>query len=164
MHKKKWPNVPAVYGWLTLSRRGEWYIKDTRVNHKRLNNFLNENYKVNSKGEWYVQNGPQNVFVNLEYTPLIARVQSNQFFITQNNLKYTSVKRALMDEDGNLLLQGEKGIMLVDDRDLSQLSNWIIAEKDSLSLSLENCVLAIEQCERKKVPSLFNFVPEPTTS
>ena len=28
---KKWPNVPACYGWLALDARGEWYMRDERV-------------------------------------------------------------------------------------------------------------------------------------
>ena len=28
----KWPNVPAVYGWLALDRRGNWLIKGERIN------------------------------------------------------------------------------------------------------------------------------------
>jgi len=27
----KWPNVPAVYGWLKLDRRGNWLIKGERI-------------------------------------------------------------------------------------------------------------------------------------
>ena len=28
---KKWPNVPACYGWLALDARGDWYMRDDRV-------------------------------------------------------------------------------------------------------------------------------------
>ena len=27
----KWPNVPAVYGWLTLDRRGNWLLQGERI-------------------------------------------------------------------------------------------------------------------------------------
>ena len=36
----KWPNVPAVYGWLSLDRRGNWRIKDERVTHAALREFI----------------------------------------------------------------------------------------------------------------------------
>ncbi|MBP7581842.1 MAG: DUF2946 family protein, partial [Vogesella sp.] len=25
----KWPNVPAVYGWLRLDARGQWWLRDS---------------------------------------------------------------------------------------------------------------------------------------
>jgi len=28
---KKWPNVPACYGWLALDARGDWYMRDDRT-------------------------------------------------------------------------------------------------------------------------------------
>ena len=28
---KKWPNVPACHGWLALDARGDWYMRDERV-------------------------------------------------------------------------------------------------------------------------------------
>ena len=28
---KKWPNVPHCYGWLALDARGDWYMRDDRV-------------------------------------------------------------------------------------------------------------------------------------
>ena len=28
---KKWPNVPACYGWLALDARGDWYKRDDRI-------------------------------------------------------------------------------------------------------------------------------------
>ena len=27
----KWPNVPDCYGWLGLDARGNWYMRDDRV-------------------------------------------------------------------------------------------------------------------------------------
>ena len=27
----KWPNVPHCYGWLGLDARGNWYMRDDRV-------------------------------------------------------------------------------------------------------------------------------------
>ena len=28
---KKWPNVPDCYGWLALDARGDWYMRDDRI-------------------------------------------------------------------------------------------------------------------------------------
>ena len=32
----RWPNVPAVYGWLALDRRGNWLIKGERITHQSM--------------------------------------------------------------------------------------------------------------------------------
>ena len=81
----KWPNVPAVYGWLRLDRRGQWWIKSAaneadaaaaqfeRIANARLVEFIGRNYAHDDAGRWYFQNGPQRVYVDLDYTPLIYR-------------------------------------------------------------------------------------------
>ena len=28
---KKWPNVPHCHGWLALDARGDWYMRDDRI-------------------------------------------------------------------------------------------------------------------------------------
>ena len=30
----KWPNVPHCYGWLALDARGDWYMRDDRIQHR----------------------------------------------------------------------------------------------------------------------------------
>jgi Protein of unknown function (DUF2946) len=54
----KWPNVPHCYGWLGLDARGNWYMRDDRVQaegtftqakgsmlkHEKLIDFINRNY------------------------------------------------------------------------------------------------------------------------
>ena len=32
---KKWPNVPHCYGWLALDARGDWYMRDDRIQARR---------------------------------------------------------------------------------------------------------------------------------
>src|SRR5437762_13798517 len=69
----KWPDVPAVYGWLSLDRRGNWMIKTVagrfeRIAHAAVREFIGRNYASDPEGRWYFQNGPQRVFVALDYT------------------------------------------------------------------------------------------------
>ena len=35
---QKWPNVPDCYGWLALDARGDWYMRDERIQagHRRV--------------------------------------------------------------------------------------------------------------------------------
>src|SRR5215203_7506911 len=72
----KWPNVPAVYGWLTLDRRGNWLLKGERINNPAIIEFIGRNYEPDAQGRWYFQNGAQRVYVELEYTPMVYRVVS----------------------------------------------------------------------------------------
>ena len=71
----KWPNVPNVYGWLTLDRRGNWLIKGDRISNPGVVAFIGRNYGADEQGRWYFQNGPQRVFVTLEYAPYVDEKQ-----------------------------------------------------------------------------------------
>ena len=44
----KWPNVPAVYGWLDLDRRGNWLIKGERIGNVALREFIARNYAADA--------------------------------------------------------------------------------------------------------------------
>ena len=68
----KWPDVPAVYGWLSLDRRGNWLIKGERITNAALRDFIARNYEADDEGRWYFQNGPQRVYASLAYTPLVV--------------------------------------------------------------------------------------------
>ena len=85
---KKWPNVPDCYGWLALDARGDWYMRDdriqaagpfpqvkgSRIDHAKLKEFIQRNYDHDERGAWFFQNGPQRVYVTLEAAPLVWRV------------------------------------------------------------------------------------------
>ncbi len=71
----KWPNVPAVFGWLQLTARGEWRIRGERIANPAIRAFIGRNYAVDSNGRWYFQNGPQRVFASLALTPWVYRVR-----------------------------------------------------------------------------------------
>ena len=85
---KKWPNVPDCYGWLALDARGDWYMRDervqhagpfpqvkgSRITHDKLKAFIERNYGADSTGCWFFQNGPQRVYVQLEAAPWVWRL------------------------------------------------------------------------------------------
>ena len=73
----RWPNVPAVYGWLSLDRRGNWRIKGERIGNAALRDFIARNYLADERGCWFFQNGPQRVFVELAYTPLVVHYEGD---------------------------------------------------------------------------------------
>ena len=48
-----------------------------RLENEKLVGFINRNYLHDERGNWYFQNGPQRVYVNLEAAPFIARTDTS---------------------------------------------------------------------------------------
>jgi hypothetical protein len=121
----KWPNVPAVYGWLALDRRGNWLLQRETIGNAALNAFISRNYLHDDAGCWYFQNGPQQVFVDLDYTPFIYRV-TNELnaplaLATHLGDAVNTLLGAWIDEHGALLIHTDRGIGLLHDQDLDTL-------------------------------------------
>lgn len=105
---QRWPNVPALFGWLGLDRRGRWLIKGETITHPRIVNAINQNYAADAHGRWYFQNGPQRGYIHLESAPFILRVESDALFThTGREVKQPTI--AYLDEQGGLLLTTEHG-------------------------------------------------------
>jgi hypothetical protein len=121
----KWPDVPAVYGWLGLDRRGSWRIKTVAGRFERIANaavveFIGRNYAADAEGRWYFQNGPQRVFVALDYTPWVYRLDdAGEAFVAHTGAAPRELRAAFLDDAGALLLQTELGVGVVLDRDLA---------------------------------------------
>ena len=115
----KWPNVPDVYGWLSLTARGEWLIRGEPISHGPMKAFIGRNYAATPDGCWFFQNGPQRVFVELDATPYVARLDDRAAdFVTHNGLAVPSVLDALQDESGRIVLVTPLGPAILLDRDL----------------------------------------------
>jgi len=113
----KWPNVPDVYGWLSLDRRGNFLIRNEKIGNRALREFICRNYQPDARGCWYFQNGPQRVFVQLAYTPLVVHLEG-ETLVDHCSRSFAS-ERAFLDEEGSVLIQGNSGLALLDDRDLA---------------------------------------------
>ncbi len=48
--------------------------KGSLLRHEKLIAFIERNYEHDAAGQWFFQNGPQRVYVELEITPLIWRL------------------------------------------------------------------------------------------
>lgn len=133
----KWPNVPDCYGWLGLDARGDWYLRDdrtqalgtfasavagakgSRLAHDKLIAFIQRNYQADAQGCWFFQNGPQRVYVELELTPWIWRVQADGDVQSHTGLP-TTCTTALLDEQGWLFLETPLGLGLVHTQDMGR--------------------------------------------
>jgi hypothetical protein len=134
----KWPNVPHCYGWLGLDARGNWYMRDDRVQalgpfaqakgsmlkHDKLIDFIQRNYEPDAQGRWYFQNGPQRVYVELEATPLVWRIDSSHG-VADHTGRPARVARSLTDQNGRLYLETDIGFGLVHTLDMALAADAI---------------------------------------
>lgn len=159
----KWPDVPQCFGWLSLDVRGRWRIQGELIAHTRAQAFLSRHYRADEQGRWYVQNGPQQVFVALDYTPWIYRWQPHQSFTTHSGLETQDLRAVYLDDDGNLLLLTALGIGMLDDRDLAACEALI--EWDELgtarTFQWQQTRLPLTTLCRAQVAERFGFIPQP---
>ena len=140
----KWPNVPAVYGWLSLDRRGNWRIKGERIANQALRDFISRNYESDSAGRWYFQNGPQRVYVTLDYTPLVVHYDGDE--LRDHCGRPFAARETYLDDEGSVLLAGEHTVALLDDRDLARFA-------DSAA--------SLQRINPDQIQGRFRFVKEP---
>ncbi len=79
---QRWPDVPAVYGWLSLDKRGRWRLHPDQGAAQAITNpqilaFMDRNYAADAAGCWFFQNGPQRVYVDLLGAPYILRLDDS---------------------------------------------------------------------------------------
>ncbi len=117
---QKWPNVPAVYGWLRLDGRGQWWIREERLDNPAMCEFFHRNYGRDGAGRFYVQNGPQRVYVSLDLAPYVASPGPDGW-ITQPWCEQERARAAYMTPDGMLFIEIGGELAVVDDRSLAGL-------------------------------------------
>ena len=131
---KKWPNVPACVGWLALDARGDWYMRDDRVQHAgpfpqvkgsrilhdKLREFIHRNYAADEHGAWFFQNGPQRVYVELEVAPWVWRLSAadGHTALESHTGLAATFESAWLDEYGRLFVATELGLGIVHTLDM----------------------------------------------
>ena len=175
----KWPDVPAVYGWLSLDRRGNWMIKTVagrfeRIAHAAVREFIGRNYASDPEGRWYFQNGPQRVFVALGYTPWVYRLDdAGQGLLAHTGLAPRALEAVFVDDAGALLLETEIGIGVLLDRDLAGFLERLadgqglerlleeVARGAAAKAMLQGKMVPIASIRSADIPARFGFVARP---
>ena len=163
----KWPNVPDCYGWLGLDSRGHWLMRDDRVQslggfqsgvpgakgsvlrHEKLMDFIHRNYSADPEGQWFFQNGPQRVFVELERAPYVWRLEDGFVPVAQTGA-VTTVLACLMDEHGHVYLSTPLGLGLVHTLDVGRVAQ-----------ALDQGLWPLQDCVSKDLPLTYGFVISP---
>jgi hypothetical protein len=130
----KWPDVPDVYGWLSLTARGEWRLRGEPIANPAIRDFIGRNYACDERGRWYFQNGPQRVYVALELAPWVYRVRSDGTLISHTGLLPRELRAAALLDNGGLALVTEIGAGAVDGRDAPLLLH-ALADRDGVPLA-----------------------------
>ncbi len=150
----KWPNVPHCYGWLGLDARGNWFMRDdraqaagpfsaqaggnshskgSRLQHEKLIEFIQRNYACDDLGQWFFQNGPQRVYVELEAAPWVWRLalsEAGEVLVTAHDGRPATVTQCVLDETGRVYLNTDIGFGLVYTQDVAvaatavELGRW----------------------------------------
>lgn len=145
----KWPDVPHCYGWLSLDRRGQWRLQGEVIRHRGLADFIGRNYTHDDAGNWFFQNGPQRVYVELEVTPWVLRLDGGGNLTTHTDLIANRISAAWLDEHGYLILLSEHGPGVVDDRDAPRFLAYL--HDNHGNSANENDLLAMMQGENRPV-------------
>ena len=170
----KWPDVPAVYGWLALDVRGNWLLRNPsseafeRIGNAALRGFIARNYECDPRGCWYFQNGPQRVYVRLAYTPLVYRL-ANDALVDHCGRPAGAPQAAWLDERGGILLLAAPGVGVLEDRDLAEASERLRDEHGAPTESLAHARFfecagtrtPLGNIASREVPARFGFTPDP---
>ncbi|MGI4779904.1 MAG: DUF2946 family protein [Janthinobacterium lividum] len=160
----KWPNVPHCHGWLGLDARGNWYMRDDRtqaagpfptergslLRHDKLIDFIQRNYERDTAGQWFFQNGPQRVYVELEAAPWVWRI-GGDFSVMSHTGVAVAPTACLLDEAGRVFLVTPLGLGLIHTQDVGRAA-------DALEQGLWS---APEQVLAADLPARFGHVMSP---
>jgi hypothetical protein len=138
---RKWPNVPHCYGWLALDARGQWYMRDERIQargpfpqvkgspirHDKLLAFIHRNYAQDEHGAAFFQNGPQRVYVELEAAPYVWRVETvdDRARVHAHTGAPAQARSAWLDEQGRLFLEADLGFGIVHSLDMEAAADAV---------------------------------------
>ncbi|CAH2926916.1 MAG: hypothetical protein CPSOU_5077 [uncultured Paraburkholderia sp.] len=185
----KWPNVPSCTGWLMLDRRGQWRMRDEAaqasgssgvpIRHEALLGFINRNYECDERGQWFFQNGPQRVYVELGYTPWVVRLSvgaDGALALRDQAGNPFEPSAVYADDEGGILFAGASGplhtsapprIAVLHDHDLDVFADHTTLADDPVSGNFHwngGASLPLQPIRREEVASRFGFVQSPAAN
>ena len=168
----KWPNVPHCFGWLGLDARGQWFMRDaptqaagpfalepgeagqaskgSLLRHDKLIDFIHRNCAADEQGQWFFQNGPQRVYIELETTPFVWRLQPDGRVLAHTGTDAGAAQRCLLDELGRLYLVTALGLGLVHTNDMALAAD-----------AVERGDWAPQDVQANQLPAQYGFVRSP---
>jgi len=166
---KKWPQVPACRGWLGLDARGDWYMRDdrvqaqgrfpqskgSRIEHDKLIDFIARNYEADAAGAWFFQNGPQRVYVELEAAPWVWRLQIDaddpaRVQIRNHVGQAAAYRSAWLDEQDRLFVVTDQGFGIVHSMDMGEAA-----------VAVESGAWSPQPMRFDQMPGRFGYVLSP---
>lgn len=174
----KWPNVPHCTGWLLLDRRGQWRMRDEAaqaagelgdaIRHDALIGFINRNYESDDTGQWFFQNGPQRVYVELGYTPWIVRLSAidGELALTDQRGATFEPAQVWLDDEGGILFSDASSparVAALHDHDLDLFSTHASLDEGEHGIFhwRAGSDLPITPIARAEVADRFGFVTSP---
>jgi len=137
------------------------------VRHAALNAFIGRNYECDAHGQWFFQNGPQRVYVELAYTPWVVRLaeRDGQLTLADQTGAPFEPDAAWLDDAGGVLFRAAgtpPRVAALHDHDLGLFADHadfdatppVLRWRDGRTLALGNLACA-------DVPATFGFVASP---
>lgn len=169
----RWPDVPSVFGWLSLTESGQWRLhpqgdalQDSAQGGEAITSpqilaFINRNYGADESGQWYFQNGPQRVYVRLDAAPYIAHTTTDasngRFKLrTHTGLDIREVQALYLTPQGHLYVDTDRGAALIAGRDLPAFLDALRAEAPSAQAAEEEEIHeALARCLEREATVLL---------
>lgn len=126
--------------------------KGAKLTHDKLKAFIARNYQADAAGRWYFQNGPQRVFVELEATPWVWRLQPDGRVLSHTD-EEARAQRCWMDELGHLYLETNLGLGLVHSMDVGLAAHHI-----------DTGLWVPQSVARLDMPARFGYLLSPKTA
>ena len=185
----RWPDVPAVFGWLSLDPRGRWRLHPQgqaaaggpgeSITNTQIQGFIDRSYERDDAGRWFFQNGPQRVFLRLDAAPYVLRLDdAGHALLTHTGQAVSAISGWWLDDAGQLYAMASQGPGVVLDRDLLPLMERLVtgysgalldaidrlAPAQSLRIALPGVYDAapLRLIDRAQVPGTLGFQANPT--
>lgn len=174
-----WSAEQPLAGWLRLTARGVWLIRDAAVEHPALRAHLNRHYFRDAAGCYCVQNGAQVVYARLDYAPYALHVTADGTLIAHTDQPAGAVRAAFLDEAGALTLLTPLGAGRVDEASLAYFADRVCdsagapvdaaglaavmdgSAAPALFLDLPAGRVRLEHCAAAALPARCGFVRDP---